>query len=481
VTNRKIVFALVGNPGTNDARVMKEARALHDAGYKVAIFGRTGRGFRKTEDQAGIAVRRFDCFSFRGVRKEMITEVTAAVGLDPIHVARLDEAFAKRSRLAPLAWVGVRVAYRVGLVRRWWTTLTATYLKRRGNRGKPKAAGGQPGGREPGWLERLQRELTEMMFYCRYFVFAANLGRLRFEETPDIIHAHDIYTLPGAVVLARRFGAKLVYDAHEIESERVPPMSPDKKGFVDAVELGCLASVDELITVSRGCRDFYSERFDDPKIVMNAPPVARVVPTRNIRSMLKFGPDVPLVVYTGGIGREFRGLDKVAVALALLPGVHLAVMGPRQAPNDIWLLEIAAAAGVSYRIHLLPSVPADEVTAVVATADLAICPIQDASLSYRHSMPNKLFEAAFAGLPICVSNLPDMRDFVEELGLGVVMDQTDPASIADAIREVLENRERYTGVDDLRDRLAAKYSWQSQAAKLVDIYAGLAKPAVAIP
>ena len=96
-----------------------------------------------------------------------------------------------------------------------------------------------------------------------------------------------------------------------------------------------------------------------------------------VRAQAGAAPGTPLVVFTGGVQRENRGLDKVLQALKHLEGVHLAVLGPRHVTNDLWLISAAARLGVRPRLHLLPPVPAVDVPQAIASADAAICPIQD--------------------------------------------------------------------------------------------------------
>ena len=46
------------------------------------------------------------------------------------------------------------------------------------------------------------------------------LWRAMVASRPDVVHAHDINTLPTAWAAARRARARLVYDAHEISTDR---------------------------------------------------------------------------------------------------------------------------------------------------------------------------------------------------------------------------------------------------------------------
>jgi glycosyltransferase involved in cell wall biosynthesis len=89
--------------------------------------------------------------------------------------------------------------------------------------------------------------------------------------------------------------------------------------------------------------------------------------------------------------------------------------------------------------------------------------IEDVSLSGRLCLPNKLFEYAFAGVPMLASRLPEIARLVGEYGLGVCCDN-DADSIESAVRQIeREGLERPTG--DLTE-----LSWETQAKRLQEAY-----------
>lgn len=317
--------------------------------------------------------------------------------------------------------------------------------------------------------------LKQNLHFCRYGLYAINLSREFLALKPAIIHVHDLPPLLAAVVLGKETGAKMIVDAHEIETERVPPLPPERKSFIDRLERELFTQTDQIITCCDSSADFYAERFfaRKPQVVLNAPDFAEQEQSQtgpNVRQVLGISDDTPLIVYTGGVGREARGLDKVAAALRKLPSAHLVILGARNSRNDAWLVAIAEAEGAAQRIHMLPSVPAEQVVAWIRSADVGVCPIQDASLSYRYSMPNKLFEMAFAGLPLVVSDVPEMGKFVGKLGIGVTVDQTNPSAIAAGIRYVLSERDKFVPSDEARKVLSEVYSWPAQITKLLATY-----------
>ena len=88
-------------------------------------------------------------------------------------------------------------------------------------------------------------------------------------------------------------------------------------------------------------------------------------------------------------------------------------------------------------------------------------------------MPNKLFEMAFAGIPLVVSDLPEMGRFVCKNGIGIMVDQTDPESIAAGIAAVYSKRDSYAPDASRLAEVTRQYSWPVQAQKLTELYSSL--------
>ncbi len=446
------IVMLVANPGSMDARVCKEAEALVAAGHEVTVGCRLMPGYPAREVINGVVFRRFDLFAPKAFDKVTLERVFKAFG--------------------PLA-DETRQKFEV------WTTAALAAEKAEAKYAEAQRAKElHPGSKDVAVRLKAAREKrapivlawreinTATRYFIQHALFACHLLELA-DEAPHIVHAHDVYMAPAGVALGRYIGARVVYDAHEIETERVPPLPPERKAFVAAIEHAVAPYLDGMIVVCGSAADFYRDMIGvEAGVVMNAPDLGEVEGP-DLRAMLP-PIDGPLIIYTGGVGLETRGLQFVLPVLSELKA-HLAILGPRNS-SDVWLFELAERLGVRDRVHPLPPVPQAQVVRTIRSADVAVCPIQDVSLSYRYSMPNKLFEAAFAGVPICVSNLPEMAAFVRRLKVGEVMDQTQPADIARAIRKVLANRKAYETSPQARRILQTEYAWPNQARRLVEIY-----------
>jgi glycosyltransferase involved in cell wall biosynthesis len=120
-------------------------------------------------------------------------------------------------------------------------------------------------------------------------------------------------------------------------------------------------------------------------------------------------------------------------------------------------------------VSVLPAVPQEELIEWIAGADVAVMPIQPSTLNHRLTVPNKLFEAMAAGVPVVASDLPGMAPIVRETGCGLLVDPTDPVALAAAIRTVLDAPadQRAAWSWGGLDAVARRYAWEYQAPLLL--------------
>ena len=297
----------------------------------------------------------------------------------------------------------------------------------------------------------------------------------RYRHAPlTVIHCHDLEPLPIAVRLKRLTGARLVYDAHELETERTG-LRGMRQALARLTERRCMKWVDAMITVSPSIRDWYAHKYPGVPValVRNVPdrPEAGIVPVA-LRGKLDVPDDALLFIYLGGLGRG-RGIENMLAAFgADKVRHHLLVMGSGALRN-----QVEAAGRQCPRIHYLPPVPPDRVLAYASGADVGISLIEDVSLSYRYCLPNKLFESVLSGLPVLVSDLPDQRRFVDEYRAGWVTGP-DVTSITDSLSAI--DRAAWSSVKTGLAARSGDLGWHHEAAALAGLYESLC-PAPAQP
>jgi glycosyltransferase involved in cell wall biosynthesis len=128
---------------------------------------------------------------------------------------------------------------------------------------------------------------------------------------------------------------------------------------------------------------------------------------------------------------------------------------------------------MSSSVFFREAVPIDDVVRYVASADLGIVPTQNVCLSYFFESSNKIFHCVMAGVPVAMSDHREKRLLVEEYGIGVLFDETDPAEIARVVNQALDDREAYAVLRRNCLEAARVLNWEHEEHTLRQIFADL--------
>jgi glycosyltransferase involved in cell wall biosynthesis len=278
------------------------------------------------------------------------------------------------------------------------------------------------------------------------------------------INCHSVATLPLGVMLSRATGAKLVYDAHELESE-TNGLNGVRKRLTKRVERMLIGRADQCIFVADAIEQWYIDEYQlkNTTVLYNCPPHFTVEPTDYFRQKFNIDSRTPIFLYQGLIG-EGRGIRVLVEAFSSLAS-HAALVVMGYGPLANWIAEEAKARpGLYYH----PAVTPDKLRDLTAAADFGLSVIEPTSLSYEYCMPNKLFEYVMANKPVLVSPTREQSNFVRKHAVGEVARDTSPIALREAVMSLLA-RDLQALQSALR-LTAREYCWENQEKKLETIY-----------
>lgn len=432
---------LVINPMTSDTRVDKEAASLAEDGHEVMVVATASPGLPSEETRQGFTIHRLP---YRRVAKHAVTA--------PLQRAR----GRRRQALDTLAAVpadGARGALTRG---RHDAAVAAGHALR--------AAGGAA----------LRTARSRQLEFDYWHSIGSRVLDL---QEPDVVHAHDLGTLAAAVRIADRAAGprrpRVVYDSHELYVEQQTKWLPRERRMWALHERRWIRHADAVITVSPGIAAELQRRYrlsETPTLVLNTPrhPAHRpdesqlVGVASDVRRATGVA-DANLAVYVGTV-KPGRGVDLLLPAM-LHADWHLALVGAGDNAHVANLQARAVELGLASRLHVLPAVPADHLPTWISTADVGVHPMAPTCLNHELALPNKLFDYVFAGLPVAVSALPEMRRMVMDNGLGTVFDPHEPTSIAMQVAAAIG-----MGHDLATSPLLADLSWEHQAERLRQVH-----------
>ncbi len=312
-------------------------------------------------------------------------------------------------------------------------------------------------------------------FGLKFVRFAEGIWRsfvAAYRENADIYNPRDAYPLLVAHAAATIRHARVVYDSDELAIGRNWAVAQNRfwLGLMKAYE-GFFARRSAVITSDYGRADVLEQtyRITRPTVVLNVPEViGQPKPDAAFRARA-IGDRRYLLIYQGVFNRN-RGLPETIRALSLLPECRLALVG--YGPMQVELKHQVASEGLHEAVAFFDAVPFDTLMRYTAAADVGLIPIIGSCMSYATAAPNKLFEYMMVGIPVVASDLPDMARVVHETRAGtLILDPSDPASIAAAIRALIDGPEPLPQVGE-RGRVAAlaRYNWEYEKPKLLAVF-----------
>lgn len=287
-----------------------------------------------------------------------------------------------------------------------------------------------------------------------------NAYELTKELVFDAVHVHDFNALELGYKLHIERKVKFVYDSHEWwvgrQRQHRPTPFVDKKEAELEKLWGSQAAV--VITVGESIAElFRTERgFKNVQVVRNSFPA-------NANTATITSPPVG-ALYAGRID-AFRELETIISAAPELK-LKITWMGEHQNAWATKQVPIARAKGID--VQEAKSIT--EVTKQMQQAGLALVTHSNKFQSHRLAMPNKLFHAIHAGVPVVATNVSELAALVTKYDLGELYEPGDRKSFIAAInRAVARHGELVQNVAKAQPAL----SWPRDEAVLLEIYANL--------
>lgn len=288
-------------------------------------------------------------------------------------------------------------------------------------------------------------------------------------ERGDAYHFHDPELIPVGVVL-KLLGKPVVYDVHEDLPKQIA-----SKGWIPR-------RVQPAVSVAaKGVQRFggwYATGIVAATPAIGATfPEGKTIIVQNLARMEEFvgssSDDYQTrpnnVAYVGGI-TKVRAIMEMIRAMEYVghaQETRLLLGGSFSSPS---LEEDARREPGWKHVDFNGWLGREEVVGVYDRSRVGLL-LFHAEPNHLDAVPNKLFEYMAAGLPVVASNFPHWKQFIEDIGSGVMVDPKDPRAIAAAVRWLLENPVEAAEMGRRgREAVLTRYTWDREAAKLEDFY-----------
>lgn len=282
---------------------------------------------------------------------------------------------------------------------------------------------------------------------------------------PDHIHAHwATYPSTAAMIIARHIGRPFSFTAHAHD------IYLDDQLMAEKLENAAFVS-----TISRFNRDYLRRRYVEAsnariEIVHCGVPRGERLPRRE--SLHR----EPLIV---SVGRhdEVKGFPVLLRACRQLQDEGIAfrceIVG--SGPLEKQLRKQIDESGLNERVHLLGALPSQQVEQKLNEADLFVLASQRSRDGNMDGIPVALMEAMACGVPVVTTRVSGIPELVEDRVSGLLVPPTEAFALAQAIRQMLEDRAlRARCIENAIRKVNDEFDAETEGAKLHAIIRSIA-------
>lgn len=282
------------------------------------------------------------------------------------------------------------------------------------------------------------------------------------EDAFDVVHCHDLDTLPIGARLKDRRGTRLVFDAHEIFARMIAEDHPAPVAWAaQRLEDRLLPDVDLLVTVNDPCAGFYRSRVDAPVVlVMNAPEIPDEVPP---------WPEGPFTVVYIGLFKAERFFPDAVHVVGGMEDVRFLVAGKREGIYD----EVRDAAARYDNVEFLGPLRYDEVVPTTGQGHVVHAMSDPRAPHNEIATETKMLDAMAVGRPSILSRGTYSGTFAEEHGIGTAV-EFGADGLREAVARLRDDPDRAREMGGRGRALAEEeVNWPRQADRLLEAYEDL--------
>jgi glycosyltransferase involved in cell wall biosynthesis len=283
-----------------------------------------------------------------------------------------------------------------------------------------------------------------------------------------LIHAHDLWVLPGSALVALLKKSRLIYDAHEftpgLEIFRTRQASASIWALAERLLIG---KADFLITINNYHTALFRERYGaipQSEVIFNFSSIRN---TPNSKSIPTFEQREYSVVFQG-IFKPGRALPTILESISLISCVHLDLIGFGEMERQ--LKNMTERYHLNDRISFKGKIDWMDIIQETQKARAGLVLFEPTSINYTYAAPNKFFEYVMSGTPLIASDIPTFKEFNKTFEVALLVKADSPRDIARAIQIVLTDEERWNHYHSNCLKARKQWNWEKQQDKLIGIY-----------
>lgn len=221
----------------------------------------------------------------------------------------------------------------------------------------------------------------------------------------------------------------------------------------------------QIFVIAEDMRGHIAQNGGNPKTISLLPLGANIaepnVSREQIRVRYGWKPSEVVCGYVGSHGPA-NSLDTVIKAAATIRSEQVRFVLFGDGSDKARLREQSEQLALN-NVQFMDAISPAEVPSLLRGLDVGLATLKNTEL-FKAARPTKLFEYMEAGLPIVCAIDGEARHLIEEIGSGIFAEPEDYRSVAQAVSELAENRERRVAMGSLGQRYIREFAGRDKLA-----------------
>lgn len=317
-------------------------------------------------------------------------------------------------------------------------------------------------------VRRMKLLFTRGPFF--YLEYQIRLFIFLFFLRADVLYSNDLDTLLPNFLISKIKNLPLVYDSHEYFTG-VPELEhhPLKKSIWKRIEKTIFPHLKNVFTVSDSIARLYETEYGIlPLVVRNVPETGRMNHSPG-RPKLGLPEKKKIIILQGSGINVHRGSEELVEAMHFVPeNMLLLIVGG----GDVLeiLKQKVSDLKLEQKVVFKPRLPYETLMQYTSVADLGVSLDKDTNINYRYSLPNKVFDYIFAGIPVLVSDLVEIRKLIEKYEVGDFISNHNPRLIAEKLVQIFDHPEQLKKWRDNTKKAKRELNWELESKTIQNVF-----------
>jgi glycosyltransferase involved in cell wall biosynthesis len=281
----------------------------------------------------------------------------------------------------------------------------------------------------------------------------------------SLIVTNDLDTLPAGYFVSRIRRTPHIHDCHEYfrgvpELVGRPVATRIWKFFEDLI----FPKLRYVVAVNASVAKLYMNEYGVTISVLRNVPFRRSIPASEKQQSFGIPEGKRVILYQGAVNVD-RGLEEMILAMHKVREDAVFVIA---GTGDILakLKDLAAAEKLSDKVIFTGQIPFQQLHSLTSMAAIGVSVEKEIGINYLNCLPNKFLDYIQARVPVLVTPFPEMKQIVDEYGIGEFITDHSPDHLAERINGMLGDDAALANYRAHCEQAANDLCWENEVSLL---------------